>query len=92
MPRTGRLPSGGLRLTVERRGGTALIELSWPDGGEIFFVVDGERSVGIMAFDESDESHREPRAYVVPRPYGWSMDVTDEDLLLAVWQIMGEQR
>ena len=91
-PLSGGLPSGGLRLTVERRGGTALLEVAWPDGGEVFFVADGERSVGIMAFDQSDESHREPRVYVVPRPYGWSMDVPDDELLLGVWQMMGEQR
>jgi hypothetical protein len=91
-PDTSQLPSSGLRLTVDRRGRTALIEVAWPDGGEVFFVADGDRSVGIMAFDESDDSHREPRLHVIPRPYGWSMDVSDDELLLGVWQIMGEQR
>lgn len=85
-------PTGGFAVTVDRRPDAALIEVTWPDGGELFFVASGERSVGIMAFDRFDDSHREPRVYVVPRPYWWDLDQPDDELLLLVWQMMGEQR
>ena len=91
-PAPNRKQTGGFTVSVERRTSAVLLEVSWPEGGELFFVVEGERSIGIMAFDGSDESHREPRVYVVPRPYGWSLDIGEDDLMLAVWQILGEQR
>ena len=91
-PGTGKRPAGGFTVSVDRRPDAALIDVAWPDGGELFFIASGERSVGIMAFDRSDDSHGEPRVYVVPRPYWWSLDVADDELLLLVWQMMGEQR
>jgi hypothetical protein len=87
-----RRSGAGFSVSVDRRPNAVLIDVAWPDGRELFFVVNGDRSVGIMAFDGSDESHREPRVYVVPRPYGWTLDVADDELLLLVWQMLGEQR
>ncbi|MEW6470801.1 MAG: hypothetical protein AB1679_00845 [Actinomycetota bacterium] len=92
-PRSGRTPEPpGFQCRVLRYPDAALLELTWPDGGELYFVVSGARSIGIMAFDHADETHREPRIHVVPKPYQWSIDVPDDELLLLVWLTLGEQR
>lgn len=70
----------------------ALIEASAPGVQEFFYVVEGEASVAITVFDATDQSYREPSVYVLPRPYRWTMALSDEDLLIQLWRAVGIQR
>lgn len=62
------------------------------DYNELFFVVTGDKSVAVTMYDPSDLTHREPQVFVFAKPYGWSLDVPDEEALLQVWQSVGVQR
>lgn len=72
--------------------GVALLEVSLGEYDELFYVVTGDKSVAVVAYDPSDQTYREAQVFVFPKPYGWSLDVPDEEALLQVWQAVGVQR
>jgi hypothetical protein len=43
-------------------------------------------------YDTSDDTYPEPQIFTFAKPYGWLMDLTDEEALLQVWQAVGVQR
>ncbi len=91
-PRPGAALAPDFEIRVERPDARlALIELRSPGYREFFFVVTGKASVSITAFHASDEMHEEARVYVFPPPYGWSMDLPDEDLVLQVWEALAQR-
>jgi hypothetical protein len=70
----------------------ALFDVHLADYREVFFVVTGEKSVAITMYDESDSTHPEAQVFVFAKPYRWSLDTTDEEALIQVWQAVGVQR
>ncbi|HVU72662.1 MAG TPA: hypothetical protein VHE83_06860 [Mycobacteriales bacterium] len=59
---------------------------------EVFTVTTGQKSVVITMLDESDAAHSEAQVFVFAKPYGWDLDVPDDEALLLVWQSVGVQR
>jgi hypothetical protein len=80
------------RVHVDRYPDAALLDIRWPDGGELVFVAAGRGSIGMMVFDYSDELHHEPQIHLVPRADGVDLNLSDEELMLLVWQTMGAPR
>lgn len=80
-----------VRCTRYGASATAL-EVSLGDYREIFFVLTGDRSVTISSIDESDATHPEAQVFVFAKPYGWSTDLEDEEMMTQVWQAVGVQR
>lgn len=70
----------------------ALFEIRLGDYTEFFYVVTGDKTVAVTMFDPSDETYREPQVFVFAKPYGWSLDGPDDEVLLRVWQSVGVQR
>ncbi len=68
------------------------MEVGLGDYREVFFVLIGERSVAISSYDETDPTHREPTVFVFPKPYQWSVDLDDDELMVQIWQATGVQR
>ena len=84
---------GNFRVSVDRpQPRLALMEVASPGYREFFFVVSGDKTVSILAFDVFDEAYQEGRVWVCPKPQDWSMDVPDEEFLIQVWQTLGVQR
>jgi hypothetical protein len=80
-------------VEVHRFGpNVVLFDVHVADYREVFFVVTGDKSVAITMFDESDSTHPEAQVFVFAKPYGWSLDTTDEEALIQVWQAVGVQR
>lgn len=75
-----------------RFDGSVVLDVHWQDGHETFFVVEGERSLGLMCFDPGDPSYREPRIVLVPKPMDLNLDGSDEELMLLVWKVLGGGR
>jgi hypothetical protein len=83
----------GFRVSVIRpQSRVAFMEVSSPGYQEFFFVVAGDKTISIVAFDAFDEGYQEGRVWVCPKPHEWSMDVTEEEFLIQVWQTLGVQR
>ncbi|MGF1597127.1 MAG: hypothetical protein ACFCVK_09360 [Acidimicrobiales bacterium] len=89
---------GSLTLHVERPDPrVALIEAASPGHREFFYVVAGDVSLTINAFEASDGAHPEARVHVIRKPFDWDMTPKDDppsigddqDLLVRVWQILG---
>ncbi|WP_261560175.1 hypothetical protein [Frankia tisae] len=59
---------------------------------EVFFVLTGDKSVTITMLDGSDPTHHEAQVFVFAKPWQWSLDAPDEEVLLRVWQSVGVQR
>jgi len=68
------------------------MEVGLGDYREVFFVLIGERSVAISSYDETDPTHPEPAVFVFPKPYQWSLDLDDDELMVQIWQATGVQR
>lgn len=84
-------PAG--RVAVHRFGArTVVLAVHLADYRETFVVVTGDKSVAVTMFDEADVTHREAQVFVFAKPYGWSLDLPDEEALLLVWETIGVQR
>lgn len=91
---TGGPPSGRSHVVkFTRHSEHALaMEVGLGEYREVFFVLVGERSVAISSFDETDPTHPEPAVFVFPKPYQWSLDLDDDELMVQIWQATGVQR
>jgi hypothetical protein len=92
------LDHGSLTLRVERpEPRVALIEATSPGHQEFFYVVSGDTTLCVTAFEASEGAHPEPRVHVIRKPYDWDMTPADDppsvgddqSLLIAVWQVLG---
>jgi hypothetical protein len=84
---------GGWQVTTTRPDPrVTLFDVGLSGYREFFFVAVGERSVSITMYDTSDDTYPEPQIFTFAKPYGWLMDLTDEEALLQVWQAVGVQR
>ena len=94
MTNDGASPSGrGQIVELTRYAANSLaMEVALGDYREVFFVITGDRSVCITSFDESDLSHPEPNVFMFPKPYGWTLDLDDDELMVQIWQAAGAQR
>ncbi len=80
-------------VDVHRYGArVALLDVHLHGYREVFFVVTGAKSVTITMLDETDPTHQEAQVFVFAKPYGWSLDGSDEEALIQVWQAVGTQR
>ena len=88
---------GGLAVKVTRPApDVAFIETSSSVHWECFWVAEGEHTLVVGAFDHGDKSTPEPRIHVINKPYGWSMQPSDDppsagddqELLVQVWQLL----
>jgi hypothetical protein len=68
------------------------MEVALGDYREVFFVITGDRSVCITSFDQSDPTRPEPSVFMFPKPYGWTLDLEDDELMVQIWQAAGAQR
>lgn len=59
---------------------------------EVFFIVATSEMLTVVAYEPSDDTLDAPRIHHVPKPYGWSNDVPDDELLVQLWQAIGHQR
>lgn len=59
---------------------------------EVFCVVATAETLTVLAYEPTDETSDLPRLHHVPKPYGWRNDVTDEEMLVQLWQAIGHQR
>ncbi len=82
----------GVEFALTRWPEAVLVDLTWPDGRELIMLAIGRVSVAVTAIDQGDQSHGEPRVYVVPKPIGLDPAAPDEEIILMLWQIMGEVR
>jgi hypothetical protein len=80
-------------VEVQRFGDRVTVfDVRLRDYREVFLVVTGDKSVTITMFDEGDATHHEAQVFVFAKPYGWSLDTSDEEALLRVWESVGVQR
>ena len=78
-----------LSLTVTRpEAATAVLDVVAPHHREVFFVAAGPATIAVTIIDTSDTEYGEPRVYVVRKPHDWRMDLPDEALLLAIWELL----
>ena len=82
----------GIEVSTHRFDRSVVVDVCWPEGRETFFLVEGDRSLGVMGFDPNDPTYPEPRIYLVPKPMRMDLGGSDEDLLLLVWQVLGGER
>lgn len=71
---------------------TLAVEARLGDYREVFFVITGDRTVTISSYDESDPSYPEAQVFVFAKPYGWTLDLNDDDVMVEIWQAVGVQR
>jgi hypothetical protein len=82
----------GIEISTHRFDRSVLVDVAWPEGRETFFLVEGDHTLGLMAFDPGDPTYPEPRMYLVPKPHATDLGASDEDLLLLIWQVFGGGR
>jgi hypothetical protein len=83
---------GALDVSTYRFERSVVVDVRWPVGRETFFLVEGERSLGLMASDAGDPTYGEPRIFLVPKPMALDLDASEEELMLLIWQVLGGER
>ena len=82
----------GIEVSTHRFDRSVVVDVTWPEGRETFFLVEGRHSLGLMGFDPNDPTYPEPRVYLVPKPLTTDLRGSDEDLLLLIWQVLNGGR
>lgn len=70
----------------------ALFDVAIGDYHEYFYATEGTRTVAITMLDTSDNAHPEPQTFSFAKPHDWRSDLSDEEALLQLWQVVGVRR
>ena len=84
--------SGWSITAVRPHPGIALFQVAISGYHEYFFVAEGRTSISITMLDTSENAHPEPQTFSFAKPHDWRDDLSDEEALLLLWQVVGVRR
>lgn len=70
----------------------AVFDVTIGDYSEYFYVAEGASTLSITMLDTSEHAHPEPQTFSFAKPHDWRNDLSDEEALLQVWQVVGVRR